>query len=103
MMHRQIDCPGQPTCTAVHTLTELAETTTSSKRYPDMSRADVRDTLWIELRQAHSHAYYLSRSSTAAQLNRARGYRDGLLEAYAMLTGNMPEAIHEDLQDGLAG
>jgi hypothetical protein len=75
---------------------------TLPRRYPDMSRADVRDTLWIALREAHRSAHNLSRGqASASQLARLRGYRDGLLDAYAMLTGNDPETIHEDLQAGL--
>ena len=78
---------------------------TLPKRYPDMSRADVRDTLWIALRAAHRSARHCSRAAnltTDPRLHRARGYRDGLLDAYAMLTGNDPETIYEDLQAGLA-
>jgi hypothetical protein len=69
---------------------------------PDMSRADFRDTLWIELRRAHRAAYELSRSASGIRrLLRARGYRDGLLTAYAMLTARSDEDVYESLQDAL--
>lgn len=71
------------------------DTPRRSRRYPDMSRADVRDTMWIDLRQAH-------RAVRAGGLRPwDQGYRDGLLTAYAILTGNDPETIWEDLEDGL--
>jgi hypothetical protein len=73
------------------------------------SVAEFRDRLWIELRHSHRSAYELSRAYgqsrgpvTAARLNRARGYRDGLLTAYAMLTAQTEEDVYEDLQHGLA-
>ena len=83
--------------TAARALTAHALT----RRYPDMSRADVRDHLWIELRQAHQAVDRAPGGSTT-RADR-QGYRDGLLVAYAMLTGDAPDAIHEELEEGRAG
>jgi hypothetical protein len=81
----------------------------ASKRYPDVPRAEVRNALWVALCEAHRAAYELSRAYgasrgliAAARLNRARGYRDGLMTAYAMLTAQSEEDVYENLQTGLA-
>jgi hypothetical protein len=74
----------------------VIRTDPASKRYPAGSVADLRDSLLIELRQAHRAVYRTS----ARRYD--YGYRDGLLTAYAMLTAQAEEDIYDDLQHALA-
>jgi hypothetical protein len=55
------------------------------------------------LSEAHVHAHHVSRDgvTSAMKLSRIRGERDGLLDAFCLLTGRDQEDVYDDLQAAL--
>lgn len=95
-----------PATLADAVLDETGQAPTEDDGVPEHQGDPTRD-LWRALFDAHRAAFNLSRPDalTAAapdgRLGRARSYRNGLLTAYALLTGKDAEGIHEDLQAAL--
>ena len=73
-------------------------------RYPTSADTPDRDRiriLWEELLRAHTATFGRSARSDEAALHLLQAYRNGLLDAFVLITGQDPEQVHERVTDAI--